>query len=147
VSSSKPPQSNPLRIEVETAMREVIARHRLRVAAAEYERGFGNGFVVLAAPNFRLRMVRDRGVVSLDVSAAEHGNWLSLARVVHALRGRDELGAEGFELAKAVNVLDHYMPLLQAAFADATRAQKLEAAVKTMVQQHTQQLIQRRKSR
>jgi hypothetical protein len=147
VTIGKTPQSNPLRTEVETAMRDVIQRHRLRVEAAEYERGFGNGFVVMAAPSLRLRMVRDRGVISLDVAALGETGWLPLPRVVHALRGRDELAAEGFELAKAVHVVDHYMGMLHKAFADPARRQKLEAAVRTMVQQRTQQLIERRKPR
>jgi hypothetical protein len=91
-------------------------------------------------------MVRDRGVISLDVAALGETRWLPLQRVVHALRGRDELAAEGFELPRAVHVVDHYMALLHRAFADPVIRKKLEAAVKAMTQKRTQQLIQRRKS-
>src|SRR5688500_12945478 len=82
----------PFSVEVSDAFRDLLESDWIRWDSSEHDAAyFGNSAVVLHAPTFLLRLVRDRGDTYAEVASLQDPDeWLPLPWVVSVARG-DEL--------------------------------------------------------
>lgn len=75
--------------DVQEAFHGLLDRGGLRVESSIYSRrDFGNASVVFAAPEFRLRLSRDRGEIDAEISSSrDPEDWYSLEWVIAAVTG------------------------------------------------------------
>jgi hypothetical protein len=67
-------------------------------------KSFGDSFVILESPALRVRFVRDRGQVSVEVaSLADPRTWWHLEHVCEVISG--QTAESGFELSAAADLL------------------------------------------
>jgi hypothetical protein len=124
--------------DVARAFGALIQRELLRVVGSTYdEKAFGNATVTLAAQNFRVRLVRDRGQIVAEVACdGTAEDWSSLQRVLHATLG-SIAPPEGIVSADEAGLLveqfyNHLRDACSPANIGGTRARLVEIEQETM---------------
>ena len=105
--------------EVQRTFDRVLQGHGFGIVEAVDSESFDNGYVIAASPDFRLRFVRDRGFVSVEIArTSAPDDWYD-AEVVRALVTGGDPGQE-IDLNRMSEFLDeHYSTLARMFRADA----------------------------
>lgn len=86
----------------------LLDERSFQIASSIYDReSFGNQIIELDLPRLRLRVVKDRGEVSVDVSVSGLTEWYGLSRVLEFLFPKEfDEEADGLNLAKQALLFD-----------------------------------------
>lgn len=64
-----------------------LAQHSFVVQEERQDRSFGNGFVVLEGEGFRIRIIKDREEINIEVAQIGHQPWYAIENVLEFLTG------------------------------------------------------------
>lgn len=109
--------------EVVDAFRGLVDLVPIRIESSVYDpANFGNAFVVLAAPAFRIRLIRDRDEPSAEVSSPEDPeDWLSLDWVIAEITGGPPPPPRNITPLQAADLVARHLDALGAGLSGAPR--------------------------
>jgi hypothetical protein len=119
---------SPFLTEVRSAFGGLLQRGALRIVSSAYDaEAFGNAEVVLAAQDFHVRLIRDRGDVLADVRSSVSHEWRPLERVLRAA-GVANAPPEGLlSVEQAALLIETQISALQSGFAPGSWAKTQRA--------------------
>lgn len=76
--------------DVKALLREVMRRHPLRITSVWDDASFDNAMVTASGRGFRMRVIRDRGDVRIELAPVLDESWKNLQLIRRETLGLDE---------------------------------------------------------
>ena len=120
-ASATPPRDENLEHDCLARFAFIDSAAQPRVLSSTYDaKAFGNAVVELAGDHLRIRVVRDRSQLLVDLSPPHRFDWFDLHIVLHFVGADDEAETlahgEWRELAASADAIDRHFARIVAAF-------------------------------
>lgn len=81
--------NSSLLLELSPSISKIVNDYNLRIVTERREKSFNNAFVEIEGDEFDIRVIRDKGLISVDLSSKKERRWRDLRTILSFIKKVD----------------------------------------------------------